>query len=117
MKRRWVPTDNFYVPNALIGLGMLHTCSAARQVVLKAYNMMPDPRSDLAHQLYFNAEADTLYFEAQHDLMDFLVLKSRNVQRGFRRVAVGIDQIHGISSLAEKSTKYHTDFQKTGMRC
>jgi hypothetical protein len=84
---------------------MLHTCIDARQVALKAFKVMPDPEKDLAHPLYFNAEADMLYFGTVECFIDFLTRNSRHVERGIRRVAAGMVHIHSMSS--NPSGRFH----------
>lgn len=75
---------------------MLHTCLEARQVALEQFKVMPDPRKGLAYPLYFNAEADTLYFGTLNDLIDFLLWEIRG--RGIQRIAVGMDSLQDTST-------------------
>lgn len=86
----------FYVLNALSGLGMLHTCLEARQVALKAFEMMPNPKFCLVHPLYFNAEADTLYFGKVDELVGFVARTPRRELGGIRRIVVGMTYAKGI---------------------
>jgi hypothetical protein len=95
--------------NFLSGLGMLHTCLEARQVVLKAFYVLPSVRDrgprglNLARSLYFNPEVDTLYFVAPDDLRDCVVRRdygNHARDRRIRRIAVAVRYTQGTLNIA-----------------
>jgi hypothetical protein len=94
--------------NFLSGLGMLHTCLEARQVVLKAFSVLPSVRDqgprglNLARSLYFNPEVNTLYFVAPDSLRDCVVRRdygNHARDRRVRRIAVAVRHTQGTSNI------------------